>query len=287
MDFQSKFNGYINTVNTHLCDIFDKKEGSTYEAMKYSLYAGGKRVRPVLTLACCEALGGNIEAALCYGSSIEMIHTYSLIHDDLPCMDNDELRRGKPTNHIVFGENMAILSGDALLNFACENIVNSKAGTPEMNLDALRIIFTASGADGMIGGQVLDLMAENITISAEELMVLHQKKTGALIKASASLGAISAKHDENLFSEYASSLGLAFQICDDILDVESDTETFGKPVHSDEKNRKTTYITLYGVDGARAKLHEETEKAITALDFLGKDGAFLKDFALYLLGRKN
>lgn len=287
MDFQTKFKSYINTVNTHLSEIFDKKEGSTYEAMRYSLYAGGKRVRPVLTLACCDALNGNLEAALCYGSSIEMIHTYSLIHDDLPCMDNDELRRGKPTNHIVFGENMAVLSGDALLNFACENIANSKIGTPEMNMNALRIIFSASGADGMIGGQVLDLAAEDKIISAEELMVLHQKKTGALIKASAALGAISAGREENLFSDYASSLGLAFQICDDILDVESDTETFGKPVHSDEKNKKTTYITLYGVDGARAKLHEETEKAIAALDFLGKDGVFLKDFALYLLGRKN
>lgn len=287
MDFQSKFNGYINAINTHLFDIFDKKEGSTYEAMRYSLYAGGKRVRPVLTLACCEALGGNLDAALCYGSSIEMIHTYSLIHDDLPCMDNDELRRGKPTNHIVFGENMAVLSGDALLNFACENIVNSKVGTHDMNLNALRILFTASGADGMIGGQVLDLAAEDKIISAEELTVLHKKKTGALIVASAALGAVSAERDENLFSAYASSLGLAFQICDDILDVESDTETFGKPIHSDEKNKKTTYITLYGVDGARAKLHEETEKAIASLDFLGKDGAFLKDFALYLLGRKN
>lgn len=287
MDFQSKFNGYINTINTHINSIFDIKEGSTYEAMKYSLYAGGKRVRPVLTLACCDSLGGDLDAALCYGSSIEMIHTYSLIHDDLPCMDNDELRRGKPTNHIVFGENMAVLSGDALLNFACENIANSKVGTPEMNLNALRIIFSASGADGMIGGQVLDLTAEDKIISAEELMLLHQKKTGALIKASAALGAVSAEHDENLFSDYASSLGLAFQICDDILDVESDTETFGKPVRSDEKNKKTTYITLYGVDGARAKLHEETEKAISALDFLGKDGIFLKEFALYLLGRKN
>ena len=126
MDFQSKFDGYINCVNNYLHNVFDGREGSAYEAMKYSLYAGGKRVRPVLTLACSEALGGNMEAALCYGSSIEMIHTYSLIHDDLPCMDNDELRRGKPTNHIVFGENMAVLSGDALLNFACENIVNSK-----------------------------------------------------------------------------------------------------------------------------------------------------------------
>ena len=274
-------------VNKYLNNTFDNKAGSTYDAMRYSLYAGGKRIRPVLSLACSEALEGNMDAALCYGCSIEMIHTYSLIHDDLPCMDDDELRRGKPTNHIVFGENMAVLSGDALLNYACENITNFNGGTDKMNLNALKIIFSASGADGMIGGQVLDLMAENKTITAEELMMLHSKKTGALIKASASLGAISAECNENLFDGYASSLGLAFQICDDILDVESDTETFGKPVHSDEKNNKTTYITLYGIDGAKSKLKEETDKAIASLDFLGNKGAFLKDFALYLLDRKN
>jgi len=287
MDFKTKFNNYITQVNNNLNNIFDGKSGSTYEAMRYSLYAGGKRVRPVLTLACCEALDGNYEAALCYASSIEMIHTYSLIHDDLPCMDDDNLRRGKPTNHIVFGENIAVLSGDALLNYACENIANFQKGTPAMNLNALRVLFSASGADGMIGGQVLDLMAENRIISAQELAELHKKKTGALIKASASLGAISASKDENLFSDYASALGLAFQICDDILDVESDTETFGKPVHSDEKNNKTTYITLYGIDGAKAMFLEETEKAIASLDFLGNRGEFLKEFALYLLGRKN
>ena len=287
MDFKNKFNAYLNMVNDYLHSVFDEKNMSTYDAMKYSLYAGGKRVRPVLTLACADSLHGNMDAALCYGSSIEMIHTYSLIHDDLPCMDNDDLRRGKPTNHIVFGENMAVLSGDALLNYACENIAESKVGTPEMNLDALRIIFAASGADGMIGGQVLDIASEDKIITADELMLLHSKKTGALIKASASLGAISAGREETLFDEYSSALGLAFQICDDILDVESDTETFGKPVFSDEKNKKTTYITLYGLDGAKAKLQEETDRAVSALDFLGKDGEFLKEFALYLLNRKN
>lgn len=286
MDFKNRFNSYLNTVNDYLHSEFDSKSQSTYDAMKYSLYAGGKRVRPILTLACSDALGGDMDAALCFGCSIEMIHTYSLIHDDLPCMDNDDLRRGKPTNHIVFGEDIAVLSGDALLNYACENIVNSKVGTPEMNINALRVIFAASGAEGMIGGQVLDIGAEDKIISADELMLLHGKKTGALIKASASLGAVSAGRNENLFDDYAGSLGLAFQICDDILDVESDPETFGKPVLSDEKNKKTTYITLYGLDGAKAMLREETDKAIASLDFLGKDGEFLKEFALYLLDRK-
>ncbi len=287
MDFQCTFNYYLNTINSYLHTLLDSKKGSTYDAMRYSLYAGGKRIRPMLSLACCDALGGNRDAALCYGCAIEMIHTYSLIHDDLPCMDNDELRRGKPTNHVVFGENMAVLAGDALLNFACESIVKSNVATPLMNIKALDIIYSASGADGMIGGQVMDIAAEKEAISADALVALHQKKTGALIKASAALGAISAGKESDLFSEYASSLGLAFQIRDDILDVEGDTKTFGKPVLSDEKNNKTTYVSLFGVEGAKKKLLDETDKAIASIEFLKDKGIFLKELALYLLEREN
>ena len=287
MDFQKTFDTYKELVNNYLNNLFKGKNGNIYDAMKYSLYAGGKRIRPVLTLACCDALNGDINSALCYGSAIEMIHTYSLIHDDLPCMDDDDLRRGKPTNHIVFGEGMAVLAGDAVLNYACESIVSREKPLPERDLKALGIIYKASGVEGMIGGQVMDIEAETKAIDAAELSILHQKKTGALIKASASLGAISACKEENLFLGYASSLGLAFQIRDDILDVKSDTETFGKPVHSDEKNNKTTYVSLYGIDGAEKRLAEETEKAIDSIEFLGDKGQFLKDFALYLLSRKN
>ena len=287
MNFQSTFNNYLNMVNSYLHALFDSKEGSTYEAMRYSLYAGGKRIRPVISLACCDALDGNTDAALCYGAAIEMIHTYSLIHDDLPCMDNDELRRGKPTNHVVFGENMAILAGDALLNFACESIVRESVATPLMNMKALDIIYSASGADGMIAGQVMDIAAEKEVISQDTLTVLHQKKTGALIKASAALGAISAKKEPDVFSDYASSLGLAFQIRDDILDVEGDIKTFGKPVLSDQKNNKTTYVTLFGVEGAKKKLREETDKAIESIEFLEEKGAFLRELAIYLLEREN
>lgn len=287
MDFQSTFNNYLNIINSYLHTLLDLKKGSTYDAMRYSLYAGGKRIRPMLSLACCDALDGNIDAALCYGCAIEMIHTYSLIHDDLPCMDNDELRRGKPTNHVVFGENMAVLAGDALLNFACESIVKSSVASPLMNIQALDIIYSASGPDGMIGGQVMDIAAEKEAISADTLAVLHQKKTGALIKASAALGAISAGKDPDLFSGYASSLGLAFQIRDDILDVEGNTETFGKPVLSDEKNNKTTYVSLFGVEGAKKRLLDETDKAIASIGFLGGKGEFLKELALYLLEREN
>lgn len=287
MDFQKQFNLYLDRVNSHLHNIFDKKEGAIYEAIRYSLYAGGKRIRPILSLACCDALEGDGEAALCYGSAIEMIHTYSLIHDDLPCMDNDDLRRGKPTNHIVFGEDMAVLAGDALLNFACETIVLSEPENPKMNLDALKVIFSAAGAEGMIGGQVLDMDAEKRQISKTELLNLHRKKTGALIRASAAVGAVSASMNSDLFDNYADALGLAFQIRDDILDIEGDEITFGKPILSDEKNNKTTYVSLYGLDGAKQKLREETDKAVASIEFLGGKGEFLREFALYLLNRKN
>lgn len=287
MSFQSEFNTYINTIDTYLHKSLDLKKGSIYDAMRYSLYAGGKRIRPMLTLACCDALGGDFKAALCYGCAIEMIHTYSLIHDDLPCMDNDDLRRGKPTNHIVFGENMAVLAGDALLNYACESVVNSRIDNPSMHLKALKIIYTASGAEGMIGGQVMDMAAEKESISGDVLSLLHKKKTGALISAAASLGAISAQREQDIFSEYAQALGLAFQIRDDILDIEGDALTFGKPIRSDEKNNKTTYVTLYGIDGAKKKLKEETNRAIQSLDFLKDKGEFLRNLALYLLERKN
>ena len=287
MDFDNKLKSYINEINEYLHFQLDDKEGSAYDAMKYSLYAGGKRIRPVLSLAVCDAIGGNHDAALCFGSSLEMIHTYSLIHDDLPCMDNDDLRRGKPTNHIVFGEDMAVLAGDALLNYACENIVTSDKIDDNMKIRALATIYNASGADGMIGGQVMDMQAEGRIVSEDYLKTLHAKKTGALIKAAVTLGAVSANKEFPELDLYAISLGLAFQIRDDILDVEGDAEKFGKPILSDEKNEKTTYVTLYGIDGAKELLREETEKAVSALKFLGNDAEFLKDLAIYLLNREN
>ena len=287
MEFELQLQKYINSVNTYLHSVFDNKTDAVYEAMRYSLYAGGKRVRPVLSLAVTDALKGNAEAALCFGCSLEMIHTYSLIHDDLPCMDNDDLRRGKPTNHKVFGEDMAVLAGDALLNFACENIAAADYINPDIRMNALKILYTASGAEGMIGGQVLDMQAEGKSVDINYLELLHRRKTGALIQASAALGAISAEKPNNILDSYSESLGLAFQIRDDILDVEGDAEKFGKPILSDEKNNKTTYVTLFGIDGAKKRLTEETEKAIDSLQFLGNDGEFLRKFALYLLNREN
>ena len=287
MNFNQQFDLYLDSVNTYLHSLLDAEEGEIYDAMRYSLYAGGKRIRPILSLAVCDSLSGEFDAALCYGSAIEMIHTYSLIHDDLPCMDNDDLRRGKPTNHIVFGENMAVLAGDALLNFACESVINSNSGTDRMKLSAIKEIFEASGAFGMIGGQVLDIRSENKAITDAKLKILHKKKTGALIKAAARVGVISAGEKINLFDEYADALGLAFQIRDDILDVEGNVKTFGKPILSDEKNHKTTYVSLYGIDGAKRKLTQETDKALESISFLGGKGEFLREFALYLLNREN
>ena len=286
MEFNLQLSSYIESIQKQLFKCLDGKNGKIYDAMRYSLYAGGKRIRPVLTLASCDAFDGDRESALVFSSALEMIHTYSLIHDDLPCMDDDDLRRGKPTNHILYGESTAVLAGDALLNFACETIAFSDINNPRMALDALKIIFSASGADGMIGGQIMDIDAEGKCVEEEYLTQLHQKKTGALINAAASLGALSADKDINILSEYSGALGLAFQIRDDILDVEADEKKLGKPVLSDIKNDKTTYVSLYGLDEAKRKLEIQSDKAISSIDFLGKKGEFLRSFARYLLKRE-
>ena len=286
MEFQPKFEEYKNAVDGYLYSTFNNKEGKIYDAMRYSLFAGGKRIRPVLALACCDALEGNKSDAIILGSAIEMIHTYSLIHDDLPCMDNDDYRRGKPTCHKAFDEATAVLAGDALLNFACESVAFSSLND-NLKIKALQIIFQASGSEGMIGGQVLDMLYEKVKPDREMLETLHRKKTGAMIKASASVGALSAGADADLFKEYSEALGLAFQIKDDILDVEGSFTKFGKPINSDEKNNKTTFVTLYGIDGAKEMLKSETEKAISSIAFLGEKSRFLEKFALYLLERES
>lgn len=285
MDFSKQLENYTNLINDELKELIGSKCGKIYDAMRYSLYAGGKRIRPVITLAAADVLEGDRKAALLFGCALEMIHTYSLIHDDLPCMDNDDLRRGKPTNHVVFGEATAVLAGDALLNFACECILNADIA-PDMAVKALRIIYNASGAEGMIGGQILDMEAEKAPINKETLTLLHNKKTGALINAAGALGAISAGKNEKLFYEFTSSIGLAFQIRDDILDVTGDEKAFGKPINSDKKNNKTTFVTLYSLEGANEILNNETEKAIKSLERFGEKGEFLKELAKYLLNRQ-
>ncbi len=272
-------------VNSYLEKVIPEAAGEIKKAMDYSLLAGGKRIRPVLSMAVAEALGVNEDAVIPFGAALEMIHTYSLIHDDLPSMDNDDLRRGKPTNHVVFGEATAILAGDALLNFAFETALNNPFDT-ERKLEIIKAMAESSGVFGMIGGQVLDLEGEKRPLSSTELTKMHRMKTGALIRAAVSIGSIAAGCDKDYLDIYADNLGLAFQLKDDILDITSSNEELGKNVGSDEKNQKTTFITLYGLTKAEEMLKEATDKAIASLDKIEK-GEFLKEFALYLLRRRN
>src|SRR5580658_3496181 len=233
--------------------------GQLFDAMRYSLMAGGKRLRPVLATAACEAVGGEIEAAMGLACAIEMIHTYSLIHDDLPCMDDDDLRRGRPTNHKVFGEAIATLAGDGLLTDAFKVLARSatsscKALPAQAVLDTVAELADAAGSAGMVGGQVIDLLGEGRSLDLAELEHLHSKKTGALFVAAvcggARLGGATADQMSSL-REYAQALGLAFQVIDDLLDVEASTEAMGKRTNKDEGRGKATYPSLIGVERSR------------------------------------
>ena len=260
-----------------------------YEAMRYSLLSGGKRLRPILMLLSCEACGGHAEDAVPFACALEMVHTYSLIHDDLPAMDNDELRRGMPTNHVKFGEAMAILAGDALLNRAFE-VASSKSSIPaDRTVEAIRILSEASGAYGMIGGQVIDIESENKAITAEELKHLHALKTGAIIRAAGKMGAVIAGAEQekmDALDAFCLNLGIAFQIQDDILDVTGTEETLGKPIGSDAENGKTTYITLYGKERAGELSEEYTKRAVDALSVFGEEKKYLVALAEHLTNRR-
>lgn len=261
-------------------------------SMEYSLSAGGKRIRPMLTLAFAELCGGTVKAAMPFACAVEMIHTYSLIHDDLPCMDNDDLRRGKPTNHKVFGEAAALLGGDGLLTLAFEILLSEKAVKEngyEKCAKAGSVLAKYAGAVGMIGGQIIDLESEEKQISPERLQIMDEKKTGALIAAACVMGCISAgASDEQIEAakQYAMNIGIAFQIVDDILDVTSDTETLGKPVGSDEENKKSTYVSLWGLGECQKISRELTEKAVESLRVFDGDTEELRQFAYYLCDRK-
>ena len=276
-------------------EVFLTKEKNSqdkiYEAAKYSLFAGGKRLRPMLMLECYKMCGGEDEKSVMpFACGMEMIHTYSLIHDDLPAMDNDDYRRGKPTNHKVFGEAMAILAGDALLNYAFETALSAKRVDDTLKLRAISEMANSSGWDGMIGGQVVDLESEGKKISLDELRYIHRLKTGALIKASCKIGAILAGADSDTISRverYAENLGIAFQIQDDILDVIADETELGKPVGSDEKNEKSTYVTICGLDRAKEYSKEYTDKSLNELEAFGEKNEFLKKLTKYLLDRKS
>lgn len=247
----------------------DKTPSVIHEAMRYSVFAGGKRLRPVLLLTAAEAVGGNSSLAMPAACAMEMIHTYSLVHDDLPAMDNDDFRRGKPTNHKVFGDAFAVLAGDALLTLAFETICQTDPKVPShITIQVIREIASAAGTMGMIGGQVVDIQSENKNIEKELLHYIHTHKTGALFSASIRTGAlIGGATPEQLekLTDYASYIGLAFQITDDILDVEGDTQKLGKTVGSDERKKKSTYPSLYGLEKSKKLAVEAVEKSLYCL----------------------
>ncbi len=255
----------------------DALHGKIFEAMRYSLNAGGKRIRPILVLEFARISGVSEKLAMPFALALEMIHTYSLIHDDLPCMDDDDLRRGRPTNHKVFGEAVAVLAGDALLNRAFEYILNNSEISAELTLKAMRCLAEASGADGMIGGQIIDMEGENRALSLNETETLQSLKTGALIRAGALMGCIIADADDDVKENarvYADNIGLAFQIKDDILNVEGDPNIIGKDVGNDEASGKSTFVKLIGLDACKKRVLSLTEDAKKAAEKL-VDGEFL------------
>lgn len=259
------------------------------QAMEYSLMAGGKRLRPILLMAAADAIKVNGERFIKVADAVEMIHTYSLIHDDLPAMDNDDYRRGKLTNHKVFGEGTAILAGDALLTLAFEVVLRQRGVPDEILLSVLREISSASGVGGMVGGQAIDLRSEGIKIDLETLKLMHMGKTGALFRAAIRSGAILAQaSDEKLtaLTYYAENFGLAFQIIDDILDVTGDEKVLGKPTGSDIKNHKSTYVSLTSIDVAKRLAQAAADAALIALGVFGSEADFLREMVKYLISRE-
>ena len=265
------------------------KPETIHKAMRYSLFAGGKRMRPVLVLAVAEACGGKLDSALPAACAVECIHTYSLIHDDLPCMDDDDLRRGRPTNHKVFGEGVAVLAGDALLTIAFE-ILASASPTSRYSIAAqIRELASASGSQWLIGGQVADLEGEGRNLTGTELRYIHRCKTAALLTASIRLGAMSANATParlKALTDFGQSLGLAFQVIDDILDVTQTTEKLGKTAGKDLKAIKATFPSIYGLDKSRSEARKLTAAAHAALKPFGAKGSRLREIADYLLARE-
>ncbi|HNX64666.1 MAG TPA: polyprenyl synthetase family protein [Oscillospiraceae bacterium] len=257
-------------------------------AMKHSISAGGKRIRPVLVLEFCKMCGGDIKKALPVAAAVEMLHTFSLIHDDLPCMDNDDFRRGKPSCHKAFDEAAALLAGDALQNLAYEIIAECNLKS-DIKVRLIKELTFATGIEGMIGGQILDMEYEKNPVDSNLLKKMYSLKTGALLKAACKMGCIAAEANgitiENA-EKYAENLGLAFQITDDILDITGNQDILGKPVGSDEENGKITYASLVGIEKSQIEVEKLTEKALIHLDFF-KDNLFLKDLTVNLAVRKN
>ena len=261
---------------------WDKTPDSLMDAMRYSLFAGGKRLRPALVLGASEVISGDDTPGLPAACALEMIHTYSLIHDDLPAMDDDDLRRGKPTSHKVYGEATAILAGDALLTMAFE--VAAQSG----DLRVIHEIAQAAGVQGMVGGQQLDMDGEDQALDLDGLRRIHAFKTGALIRVSIRCGAILGGAEDaqiDALTRYGEAIGLAFQIADDILDVVGTEEALGKPIGSDEGNQKSTYPALLGLDGARKMAQETVDTALEALTPFGEEADIFRDLAKFIIER--
>ena len=292
VDFKAEWKRRADLVEEGL--LLELKKVPAYDetlenSMEYSLMAGGKRLRPVLLMAAADAVGKDGSNFLTTGCAIEMIHTYSLIHDDLPAMDNDDYRRGKPTNHRVFGDGIAVLAGDALLTLAFEVMLRQQGATPETLVAVVSEMSRAAGPYGMVGGQVLDLEGEGRHLDMAALRKIHMGKTGALFCAAIRSGAILAGANEAELAAltlYAERFGLAFQITDDILDVIGDEAAIGKPVGSDARNEKATYVTLTSLEEAQKLAEAAVSEAVEALRIFDERAAFLRELALFLLRRE-
>ena len=290
--FDARYQEYLAAIEDYLNSLFAEKPhwADLYEAMRYSVLSGGKRLRPVMTLEFARLCGLDWHKTVPVGCALELVHTYSLIHDDLPCMDNDDLRRGKPSCHKAFGESTAMLAGDVLLTEAFNVVANAPA-SPIVSVQAARALGAGAGSHGMVYGQELDLKYEALAATEEQLRLIHRNKTGALINAAVQMGAAAAQANETQCKEledYAFGIGLVFQIVDDVLDVTSTAEQLGKPIGSDSENGKTTFVTLYGAEGAMElakKLNNETCASLHA-EF-GEKAAFLEQLAKELLVRRN
>ncbi len=294
MDYEQEYSQALALVERELsgCFLAEGPNRELLDAMRYSLLAGGKRVRPVLVLKFCEAACGEMEPALDYACAVEMLHTYSLIHDDLPCMDNDELRRGKPTCHMKYGEWLALLAGDALQAAAFERLALSSRTTPQANAKACEVLAVAAGRHNMCTGQYLDIVEEGKALDADRLTQIHLRKTSALLGAACLLGltASPVEPTEKQWAaalDYAKELGLAFQIRDDMLDVESTAEELGKPIGSDAENGKTTFASLYGLEKCAELVSEHTRRAQESIAGVFEHTDFLCALARFMAVRKH
>lgn len=285
---------YTKQIDQRLAELLDAADtnATIKEAMNYSVAAGGKRLRPTLNIMANALLDGNLKETLDIACAIELIHTYSLIHDDLPAMDNDGLRRGKPTNHVVYGEGMAILAGDGLLNYAYEVMLKNARKYPDnvdAHLNAMLEVATSAGIYGMISGQAGDLENEGKKLSAQDVYFVHRRKTAALMKASLTSGMMLCRPDEKYLEAidtYGEDIGLTFQIIDDILDVTGDAEKIGKTLGKDAEEEKFTFVTLYGVEKSMQIAERKTQEAIEALQIFGDKGKDLAELAEVILRRQ-